>query len=362
MVNLRDKIRTKGLNRKIIIVVAILSILIFLAILLYVTNWHKVKENKPAPEPQNFARNDSDASLSNIVLVHPKTSGSAPLKSDANAGIHAGMHASMNASDALNNQPQQEDPVDARGLAARMKTPLSSNMLVPPSGSTNLSSKLDSSIPRANEPSSDVLSSGLSDPVAPLVLSMGTKLPAQLDQEINSDLPGQIYGHVSHDVYDSRTHSHLLIPAGSNLVGTYDSTIAYGQERLLVAWKRVNLPNGQWINLQGMGGADPVGAGFGDKVDNHYWRIFGATFLTSVLAAGAQLSQPQQSDALQSPGVGQTLGQSVGTQIAATGTMLAQKNINIQPTIHIRSGFEFTVEVNKDMVFSTEYTANGNKG
>ncbi len=208
---------------------------------------------------------------------------------------------------------------------------------------------------------SNILSGSLNNPVASLVLSMGTKIPAQLDQEINSQLPGQIYGHVNRDVFDSRTHNKLLIPAGSNLVGTYDSAIAYGQSRLLVAWNRVNFPNGQWLDIKGMGGADPVGAGFGDQVDNHYWRIFGATILTSVLAAGAQLSQPQQTNALQSPGVGQTIGQSVGNQIAATGTMLLQKNINLEPTIHIRPGFEFTIEVNKDIIFPNAYASNINK-
>ena len=208
---------------------------------------------------------------------------------------------------------------------------------------------------------SDVLSSTVMQPVAQLVLNWGTLIPAKLDRQINSDLPGQIYGHITRDVYDSRTHDTLLIPAGSQLVGNYDSAIAYGQDRLLVAWKRINFPNGQWLDLQGMGGADPVGAGFGDQVDNHYWRIFGATFLTSVLAAGAQLSQPQQSNALQAPTTGQTIGQSVGTQIANTGTMLMQKNINIQPTIVIRAGFDFQVEVNKDIVFPAAYTANPNK-
>ena len=212
-----------------------------------------------------------------------------------------------------------------------------------------------------SDSATNVLSSTVMNPVAPLVLAMGTLIPAKLDKQINSDLPGQIYGHVTTNVYDSRTHSHLLIPAGSPLVGKYDSAIAYGQDRLLVAWQRVNFPNGQWLDIQGMGGADPVGAGFGDMVDNHYWRIFGATMLTSVLAAGAQLSQPQQSNALQAPGTGQTVGAAVGTQIAQTGTMIVQKNINVQPTIQIRAGFDFQVEVNKDIVFPNEYTANPNK-
>lgn len=207
----------------------------------------------------------------------------------------------------------------------------------------------------------DILSSTVMKPVAPLVLNWGTLLPAKLDKQINSDLPGQIYAHITRDVYDSRTHDKLLIPAGSQIVGSYDSAIAYGQDRLLVAWKRINFPNGQWLDLQGMGGADPAGSGFGDVVDNHYWRIFGSTALISVLAAGAQLSQPQQGNVLQVPSVGQTLGQAAGTQIANTGTMLLQKNIDLKPTITIRAGFDFQIEVNKDIVFPSIYTGNPNK-
>lgn len=369
---LRGRVTTKGLDKHKIKIMAIGGALVFMVVLLYLINHHPARDSKVAKQPENFAKNDTEADISNIVNV--KKISSSPFKAIASSVLPVNP-----LQPGLQSQVAQLEQARLQAIDTRMKAPLSSNTLTPMSGgggtanagADNMSNDAGLSKDDPNQTSekrnfiknqanstTDILSSGLNDPLAAMVLAMGTKIPAQLDQEINSDLPGQIYGHVSRDVYDSRTHTHLLIPAGSNLVGTYDSAIAYGQERLLVAWKRVNYPNGQWINLQGMGGADPVGAGFGDQVDNHYWRIFGATFLTSVLAAGAQLSQPQQSDALQSPGVGQTLGQSVGTQIAATGTMLAQKNINIQPTIHIRSGFEFTVEVNKDMIFKREYTAN----
>ena len=289
-------------------------------------------------------------------------------------------------------QLTQEQQQAALDLKAAMKAPISQNEITPQTGSLGVSAngagttgtatgagglsansdglpKDDQSmtaekrafIKNNTDLSANVLSTSLNNPVAGLVLAMGTKIPAILDQGINSELPGQIYGHVGSDVYDSRTHSKVLIPAGSNLVGNYDSAIAYGQTRLLVAWKRVNFPNGQWLDIQGMGGADPVGSGLGDQVDNHYWQILGATLITSVLAAGAQLSQPQQSNALVAPSTGQVLGQSVGTQISSTGTQLVQKTINLQPTIHIRPGFEFTVEVNKDIVFPGSYTGNANK-
>lgn len=290
------------------------------------------------------------------------------------------------------SQKTQDEAKEAEALKDSMKAGIGSNELTPSSksngaeksssdvgtsgGALNSGSKDTSGLPKDDqnmtaekrdyiknnsEMSANVLSTIVNNPVTSLALSMGTLIPAILDKEINSELPGQIYGHVSRDVYDSRTHGKLLIPAGSNLVGNYDSAISYGQTRLLVAWKRVNFPNGQWLDIQGMGGADPVGTGFGDQVDNHYWQILGATLITSVLAAGPQLAQPQQSNALQAPGVGQTLGQSVGTQISSTGTQLVQKAINLQPTIHIRAGFEFAVEVNKDIAFAAPYTGNTNK-
>jgi type IV secretion system protein VirB10 len=379
-----------GLNKNKLRLVAGGLIGAFLIILFWVLYASPIGGNsKASPEKTNYAKNDNAGSDVDDILGKGKKHASAVTASSAPTATHLNKHNSSapQAQDdtAKQQASQQAELQAAQEVKAAMKAPLSSNQISPQSnggsssatnGQSSAPVSQDSGLPKddpsmtsekrnfmksQNDLSSNVLSTSLSNPVARLVLSMGTKIPAQLDQEINSDLPGQIYGHVSRDVFDSRTHDNLLIPAGSNLVGTYDSALAYGQERLLVAWKRVNLPNGQWIDIQGMGGADPVGAGFGDQVDNHYWRIFGATFLTSVLSAGAQLAQPQQSNALQAPGVGQTVGQSVGTQIATTGTMLLQKNINIQPTIHIRAGFEFTVEVNKDIAFPNAYTSNANK-
>ena len=375
-----------GFNKKKLMIIFGFLALVFTLTIIWVTTREPEISANNTDTAQNYAKNDVNGNdITDIIgsgAGGMATVSSAPIA----AKLKPGASTPIGQDSPENAQMAQQA---AQELKTAMKAPISSNLLSPQSSGTGGSSSngrsnasspyqsQDSGLPKDDQSmtsekrnfmktqqadmSSNVLSGTLNNPIAGLVLAMGTKIPAQLDQEINSDLPGQIYGHVARDVYDSRTHSKLLIPAGSNLVGTYDSALAYGQERLLVAWKRVNMPNGQWLDIQGMGGADPVGAGFGDQVDNHYWRIFGATFLTSVLAAGAQLSQPQQSNALQSPGVGQTIGQSAGTQIANTGTMLLQKNINIQPTLHIRAGFEFTVEVNKDIVFPYPYTANASK-
>lgn len=203
----------------------------------------------------------------------------------------------------------------------------------------------------------DYLSSTLQNPLTQFELQAGTIIPGILVTGIVSDLPGQIIGQVRSNVYDSISGKYLLIPQGSKITGLYDSQIAYGQERVLVVWKRIIFPNGQSIDLQGMPGVDMTGyAGFNDQVNNHYTKIFGSVILMSVISAGAQLSQPQNSsNPWQAPSVGQTLAQSLGTNISNTATMITAKNINIQPTLEIRQGYEFNISVTKDIIFSHQY-------
>jgi type IV secretion system protein VirB10 len=58
-----------------------------------------------------------------------------------------------------------------------------------------------------------------------------------------------------------------LIPQGTRLIGLYDHQVVYGQERVLVTWKRVLFSNGASLSLKdGMPGTDPTGAaGFHDR-------------------------------------------------------------------------------------------------
>ncbi len=48
--------------------------------------------------------------------------------------------------------------------------------------------------------------------VSPYVLQAGTVIAGALNTKISSDLPGQIVGHVTQNVYDSPTGCYLLIP------------------------------------------------------------------------------------------------------------------------------------------------------
>jgi type IV secretory pathway VirB10-like protein len=184
----------------------------------------------------------------------------------------------------------------------------------------------------------------------------GWNIPATLQHGINSDLPGKITALVSQNVFDTASGRHLMIPQGATLVGTYDSHVAYGQNRLLVVWRRIIYPDGSSIDLEGMGGVDESGySGFRDQVNNHYGRIIGFGLLTSLFSAAFQISQNEKQTVTGTPTPSQTAGTAVAQQLSQLGIEIARKNLRVQPTIEIRPGYQFNVRVEKDLVFPRPY-------
>lgn len=193
--------------------------------------------------------------------------------------------------------------------------------------------------------------------LTPYEVRVGSIIPGVMISGINSDLPGQIVAQVSQDVRDTRTGQHVLIPQGSRLIGTYDSQVAMGQERVMVAWHRIQFPDSSTLELGNMGGVDPAGyAGFTDQVNNHYWRIFGNATLLSMIGAGAQLSQAEGDNDSGDPTANQQLAAELGRQWGQVGQQVVSRNLNIQPTLEIRPGYQFNIMVNKDLILEP-YTA-----
>lgn len=181
---------------------------------------------------------------------------------------------------------------------------------------------------------------------SPYVVQAGTVIPAALVTAIQSDLPGQVVGQVTQDVYDSPTGRVLLIPQGARLVGVYENRVAFGQRRVLLAWTRLLLPDGRSLVLENLPAADLAGhAGLEDRVDRHWSGLFGMAVLSTVLGVGAELGRSDDESewvrALRDGGAG-TLNQ-VGQQ--ATGHALARA-----PTLTIRAGAPLRVLVTRDLV------------
>lgn len=195
----------------------------------------------------------------------------------------------------------------------------------------------------------DYLPTTLQRPVSPYEVKATTIIPATLVTGINSDLPGPIVAQVREQVYDTVTGQHLLIPQGARLLASYDSMVAWGQERVLLCWQRIIFPNGNSINLQCMPAADLKGhAGLADEVDHHWDRLLAAVGLSTVLSLGTQVAAGDTTG--YQPTIAQSAARNAAGQINSAGQAIVQRQINIQPTITVRPGFGVNVIVTKDMV------------
>ena len=206
----------------------------------------------------------------------------------------------------------------------------------------------------AKGPTGDIIGSKLHKPISPYEIKSGAIIPATLVTGINSDLPGQIMAKVRRDVFDTVMGNYLLILQGTTIIGRHDSQIAYGQKRILIVWNRLIFPNGDSFDLKGQPGVDLAGlAGLKDKVNNHYFRIFGSALMFILFGAVGQLAQPQNnSSQLTSQ---QIIYGAIGQQLSQTATQLIAKNMNIQPILNIRPGTGFNVLLTRDMVLSAAY-------
>jgi len=131
----------------------------------------------------------------------------------------------------------------------------------------------------------------LQQPISPYELLAGTVIAASLITGLNSDLPGTVIAQVTEDLPDSVSGTYLLVPAGSKLVGKYDSVVAFGQSRALVVWQRIIMPNGTSVQIDNQLATDASGyAGLEDDVDYHTWSLLKGIAMSTLLGVGTQVT------------------------------------------------------------------------
>jgi type IV secretory pathway VirB10-like protein len=195
----------------------------------------------------------------------------------------------------------------------------------------------------------DYLPTTIQAPLSPYELKATSIIPATLLTGINSDLPGPIIAQVRERVFDTATGRYLLIPQGARLLASYDSMVAWGQERVLLCWNRLVFPDGHSINLRCMPAADLTGqAGLADEVDQHWGRLLAAAGLSTILSLGVQASAGNPSGF--QPSLAQSAARNAAGEVSVIGQSIVQRQINIQPTITVRPGFGVNVIVNTDMI------------
>ena len=176
----------------------------------------------------------------------------------------------------------------------------------------------------------------------------GSVIPAIMLTGINSDLGGDMVGIVRENVYDTVTGKNLLIPKGTKIIGNYDNMVGFGQERLLVVWNRLIFPNGNSLLLSDFKGTDLSGSiGMKGKVDNHTFRLLQSVVLSSILGGVTNLVKDDNND---DTTLDEAIAQAAGERILDIGEMLAERVLNVKPTIKIAPATRFNVLVTADLV------------
>ena len=186
----------------------------------------------------------------------------------------------------------------------------------------------------------------LQTPASPYQLMAGTVIAASLITGLNSDLPGFVIAQVTENVFDTVSGRHLLIPQGARLVGKYDNIVAFGQERALVVWQRIILPDGTSIVIDNLPATDTGGyAGLADQVDFHTWKLLKGVALATVLGVGGDLAfDSADSDLVRA------LQQSMQATTNRAGQRLIERQLNVQPTITVRPGWPLRIIVHRDIL------------
>ena len=129
------------------------------------------------------------------------------------------------------------------------------------------------------------------------------------------------------------------IPRGARVVGTARAVQDPDQSRLAVAFHRLLLPDGSWIDLE-FTGLNQAGEGaLRDQVDRHYFSTFAAAGAVGVVSG---LALAGGSPFGLRAGVGQGLGQSA--------TSVLDRFLNRLPTLTIRAGHRLRIWFTSDVL------------
>ena len=167
----------------------------------------------------------------------------------------------------------------------------------------------------------------------------GTVIHAVMETALDSNRAGFARAIVSRNVR-SFDGTRLLVPKGSKLLGEYEADLNHGQNRALIQWHRLMLPDGTIIDVDSPS-ADSLGrAGVKGKVNSHFFARFGGAILQSALDIGVQLATREAG--------GDTLifGSPIG------GQEKISQPADIKPTLTIKQGSSVAVFVARDLDFT----------
>lgn len=176
------------------------------------------------------------------------------------------------------------------------------------------------------------------------LVPQGAIIGAVMETALNSDLPGFARAIVQRDVL-SFDGSAVLIPAGSRIIGQYQSGVARGASRVFIIWTRLIRPDGVSVTLSSPA-IDEIGrGGVPGKVDRHFLQRYGGAILLSVLTGGLNVA------AASVGGGGGTVVIGSAGEASALATQAAA-DLDIPPTITTKQGALVRIFVAQDLDFT----------
>lgn len=181
----------------------------------------------------------------------------------------------------------------------------------------------------------------------PYVLFEGTTLDTALLNRLVGDFAGPVKVMVTNPVF-SQDRQHVLIPAGTFLLGDVQKVSGFGQWRLAVRFHRMLMPDGYSVDLDQFHGLDQAGAtGLSDQVNNHYLQIFGASIALGIISGAAEATMYGSGYNISGPAMYE---QGVASSLSQSGADVLDRFINILPTITIREGHRIKVYLTEDLL------------
>ena len=177
------------------------------------------------------------------------------------------------------------------------------------------------------------------------ILFEGTVFETVLINRLDGQFSGPIECLLTNPIY-SHDRQHLLLPAGTKVLGETKRVEAFGQTRLAVLFHRLIMPDGFSISLDQFKGLNQIGdTGLRDKVNNHYFRIFGASLALGAIGAVAQSGT---GSALTASG-NDLMRQGFASSMAQSSERILDRFLNILPTVTIREGHRVKVYLSNDL-------------
>ena len=95
--------------------------------------------------------------------------------------------------------------------------------------------------------------------------------------------------------------------------------------------------------------------GFNDQVDNHYFKTFGSAILLALIGTGMDMAIPENSTLANQTTASDAARRNFAETFSRVAERTISKNLDVQPTLEIRPGYQFNVLVDQDMAFPSDY-------